>query len=198
MVIRSSLTAIFLAAAIPAVGQALDPASGRLTAFVCESLPSPLRVEIESPEGSSRTDSLKRVLIRALAARHAVVAPGAPLRLSLYVGSVREAEVRKGRDLGEFSRGNASDERTRFRINLWSNKRDSVIGGRRHEILTAAVDELHVEITLDDQSDGRCIWQGEAVHRLDGRDEQSVAEQIIPKLIERLGQSASAEPIALE
>ncbi len=198
MIIRSSLTALFLAAVFPAAGQALDPASGRLTAFVCESLPSPLRIQIESPEGSQRTDRLKRILVRALAARHVVVAPGAPLRLSLYVGSVREPEVRKGRDLGQFSRGNASDERTQFRINLWSNRRDSVIGGRRDEVLAAAVDELHVEITLDDLSDGRCILQGEAVHRLDGRDEQSVAEHIIPKLIERLGQSASAEPIELE
>ena len=128
----------------------------------------------------------------------AVVTPDAPLRLSLYVDAIREPEIRKGRDLGQFSRGNASDQRTRFRINLWSNRRDSVIGGRRDRVLAPAVDELHVEITLDSRSDGRCVWQGEAVHRLDGRDEQLAAEQLIPLLIDRLGRSASAEPIELE
>jgi len=111
---------------------------------------------------------------------------------------VREPEIRKGRDLGQFSRGNASDQRTRFRINLWSNRQDSVIGGRRDEVLASSVDELHVEITLDDRSDGQCIWQGEAVHRLDGRDELAAAERIIPLLIDRLGRTARAEPVQLD
>ncbi len=198
MVNRLTLAAVFFAAAVPAAGQPVAEQAGRVTAFACESLPSPLRVDVEVPDASPQAGRLRRALVRSLGARQAVVSPGAPLRLSLYVGSVREPEIRKGRDLGQFSRGNASDQRTRFRINLWSNRRDSVLGGRRDQVLAAAVDELHVEITLDNRSDGRCVWQGEAVHRLDGRDELAAAEQLIPLLIDRLGRSASAEPIELE
>ena len=198
MVNRLILASFLLAVAVPAAGQATGGPAGQVTAFACEALPSPLRVEVEAADGSPQSDRLRRVVVRSLAARRAVVAPGAPLRLSLYVDSRREAAIRKGRDLGQFSRGNASDERTRFRINLWSNRRDSVIGGRRDRVLAPAVDELRVEITLDSLSDGRCVWQGEAVLSLDGRDEQLAAEQLIPLLIDRLGRSASAEPIELE
>lgn len=198
MLDRLILASIVLAVAVPAAGQAPSVATARVTAFACAKLPSPLRIEVEAADGSPYADRLKRVLVRSLAARQAIVTPGAPLRLSLYVGLVREPEIRKGRDLGQFSRGNASDQRTRFRINLWSNRRDSVIGGRRDEVLASSVDELHVEITLDDRSDGQCIWQGEAVHRLDGRDELAAAERIIPLLIDRLGRTARAEPVQLD
>ncbi len=198
MVDRLILASLFLAVAVPAAGQATGESAGQVTAFACEALPSPLRVEVEAADGSPQSDRLRRVVVRSLAARQAVVTPGAPLRLSLYVDSRREAAIRKGRDLGQFSRGNSNDERTQFRINLWSNRRDSVIGGRRDRVLAPAVDELRVEITLDSLSDGRCVWQGEAVHSLDGRDEQLAAEQLIPLLIDRLGRSASAEPIELE
>ncbi len=198
MVNRLILASFFLAVAVPAAGQATGGPAGRVTAFACDALPSPLRVEVEATDESPQADRLRRVVVRSLGARGAVVTPDAPLRLSLYVDSIREPEIRKGRDLGQFSRGNASDQRTRFRINLWSNRRDSVLGGRRDQVLAVAVDELHVEITLDNRSVGRCVWQGEAVHRLDGRDELAAAELLIPLLIERLGRSASAEPIELD
>jgi hypothetical protein len=198
MLDRLILAAIVVAVAVPAAGQAPSGATGRVTAFACAPLPSPLRIVLEVSDGSPYADRLKRVLVRALAARDAIVTPGAPLRLSLYVGAVREPEIRKGRDLGRFSRGNSSDQRTQFRINLWSNQRDSVIGGRRDKVLASAVDELHVEITLDDRSDGQCVWQGEVVHRLEGGDELAAAERIIPLLIDRLGRSARAELIELD
>ncbi len=198
MLERLILASFVLAVALPAAGQAPSGATGSVTAFACTPLPSPLRIEVEASDGSPYGDRLKRVLVRSLAARNAIVMPGAPLRLSLYVGAVREPEIRKGRDLGRFSRGNASGLRTQFRINLWSNQRDSVIGGRRDQVLASAVDELHVEITLDDRSDGQCVWQGEAVHKLEGRDELAAAERIIPLLIERLGRSARAELIELD
>ncbi len=199
MVNRLIVAAVIVAAAAaPAAAQATDEPAGRVTAFACESLPSPLKIDIEVPDASAQADRLRRVLVRSLAARRAIVTPGAPFRLNLYVGLVREPEIRKGRDLGRFSRGNANDERTQFRINLWSNRRDSIFGGRRDELLSVAVDKVHVEITLDSRADGRCVWQGEAVYRLDGRDEWAAAEQIIPMLVDRLGRSARAEPIELD
>ncbi len=194
------LAVVFVALAFPALGQTSNEAGGRVTAFVCEALPSPLKVEIEieTLEDSPRSARLRRALLKSLAARDAVVVSGAPLRLSLYVSPTREAETRRERDLARISRGNASDKRTEFHINLWSNRRDSVLGGRREEVLSSAVDELQVEIILDSKSSGQCVWQGEAVHVLGGRDELVVAEKIIPLLMQRLGRSARAEPIELD
>lgn len=195
---RLSLAVVLIAGAGSAVAQAPAVADGHVSAFACQALPSPLQVELEAGDGRPGSERLRAALLRALSRRHVTVAPGARFRLGLYVDAVREAETHKGRDLGRFSRGNASDKRTQFRINLWSNRRDSVIGGRRDEVLHAAVDELHVEITLDDRSDGQCVWQGKAVHNLDGHDELDSAERMIPLLVQRLGRSAGAEPIRID
>ncbi len=197
MINRLILAAALLAAAVPAAGQAKDEAVGRVTAFACESLPSPLNIEVETSDGSPQADRLRRVLVRSLLARQAVVSPGAPLRLSLYVESVRAPEIRKGRDLDKVGSGNDVDDPIRIRIDIWSNRRNSVIGGLRDQVLTA-VDELRIEITLDSRTNGRCVWQGKAVFKLGGRDEIATAETIIPLLVERLGRSARAEPFDLD
>ncbi len=184
MVNRLILASIFFAVAGPAVGQTAGEAPGRVTAFACESLPSPLRVDVEVSDEPLQADRLRRILVRSLAAHQTIVTPGATLRLSLYVDLVRQAET--------------PDPKTRFRVILWSNRRDSLFGGQRDEPNIARVNELRVEITLDNLTDGHCVWQGKAVHGLDGREEQATAEQMIPLLVERLGRSARAEQIELD
>ncbi len=183
MVNRLILASIFFAAAGPAAGQATIEAPGQVTSFVCESLPSPLRVDVEVSDEPLQADRLRRILVRSLAAHQAVVTPGAPLQLSLYVDLVRQAETH--------------DPKTKFRVPLWSNRRDSLFGGQRYELDAAQVNEIRVEITLDNLTKGHCVWQGKAMHSLDGRDEQATAEQMIPLLVDRLGRSAKAEPIEL-
>ncbi len=184
MVNRLILASVFFAAAGPAAGQATIKATGHVTAFACESLPSPLRVDVEVSDERLQADRLRRVLVRSLAAHQAIVTPGAPLQLNLYIDLVRWTEKH--------------DPKTRFRVTLWSNRRDSVFGGQSDELDRARINELHVEITLDNVTDGHCVWQGEAVHGLHGRDEQVTAEQMIALLIDRLGRSVQAEPIELD
>jgi hypothetical protein len=194
MVNRLLLAAVILTVAVPAVGQGTDRPAGRVTAFACELLPSPLNIQIETSDGSARSDRLRRVLVRSLAARQAVVSSGAPLKLSLYVELVREPETSNGSDLERLSRDDDNDENIQIRIDLWSNRRNSVIGGRRDLNPAAEVEKLRIEITLDSRTTGQCVWQGNAEYRLDGRDEIATAEKIIPFLVQRLGRSAKAEP----
>ncbi len=197
MIKRMILAAGLLAAAIPAAGQTTDSAAGRVTAFACVPLPSPLSIEVETAVGSPQADRLRRVLVRSLVTRHAVVSTGAPLRLSLYVGSTDHSGVGKRRDLGQFDGSDEDDGNIWIRVDIWSNRRDSVIGGRRDRRF-AVVDELHIEITLDSRANGQCVWQGKVVFRLDGRDEIATAEKLIPILVDWLGRSARAEPFELD
>ena len=174
MVKRLILAAVLLAAAAPAAGQATDDAAGHVTAFACVPLPSPLKVEIETSDGSPQADRLRRALVRSLATRKAVVSPGAPLRLSLYVGSEGHSQIGKGRDLGQFDGSDEDDGNIWIRVDIWSNRRDSVIGGRRNRGF-AVVDQLHIEITLDSRANGQCVWQGKAVFKLDCGKTDSLA-----------------------
>ena len=183
MVNRLILASIFVIAAGPAAGQVTGESTGRVTAFACESLPSPLRVGVEVSDEPLQADRLRRILVRSLGAHQAIVTPGAPFQLNLYINLVRQTETH--------------DPKTKFRIPLWSNRRDSLFGGQRYELDAAQVNEIRVEITVDNLTNSHCVWQGEAVPGLDDRDEQATAEQMIPLLVDRLGRSARAEPFAL-
>jgi hypothetical protein len=190
------LSAALLAIATPSQAAATRP--GSLTAFACGKLPSPLSLEVDAQDDSRQSRELKDALIKALTGRNARIAANAPLKISLHVETLREGTRRKGRDLGEFSRGNRSNERTKFRMNLWSNRKDSVIGGRKDTILSHGLNELHVAIEIHDKSNGQCVWQGEVRLDLDGQDEFSTARRIIPLLAETLGKTIRAEPLQLD
>ena len=192
---------ILLSAALVGVGtpsQAADTAPGSLTAFACGKLPSPLSVEVDAQDDSQQSRQLKNALIKALTDRKAHIAANAPLKVSLHVETLREGTRRKGRDLGEFKSGNRKDDRTKFRMNLWSNRKDSVMGGRKDAILSQGLNELHVAIEIHDKSNGQCVWQGEARLNLDGQDEFSTARQIIPLLAKSLGKTIRARPLDLD
>ncbi len=192
--------AILLSATLAASAMsslAADARPGVLTAFACGKIPSPLSVEVDAQDDSRQARQLKNTLIKALIDRQARIAGDAPMKISLYMETVREGAKYKGRDLGEFSRGNRTDERTKFRMNLWSNRKDSVIGGRKDARLTRGLDELHVAIEIHDKSNGQCVWQGQAKFNLDGRDEFAAASRIIPLLTEYMGKTVRSAPIEL-
>jgi len=72
-------------------------------------------------------------------------------------------------------------------MNLWSNKRDSLIGGRKAGVVEGTADDVRVEITINDKSDGKCVWRGESVHSSAGEDQWSVAEKSVLQLIDMIG-----------
>lgn len=190
------LNATLMASAMSS--HAADAQPGSLTAFACGKLPSPLSVEIDAQDDSRQALQLKNALIKALTDRQARIADNAPLKISLHVETVREGARYKGRDLGEFSSGNRADDRTKFRMNLWSNRKDSVIGGRKDALLSRGLDELHVAIEIHDKSNGRCVWQGQARLDLDGQDEYATARRIIPILTNNLGKTIRSAPLELD
>ena len=83
-------------------------------------------------------------------------------------------------------------------MNLWSNRKDSVIGGRKDTVLSRGLNELHVAIEIHDKSNGQCMWQGQAKLDLDGQDEFSTTRRIIPLLVAVLGKTVRAEPLKLD
>ena len=191
------LTALLIFVTVPSIGQETKEAAGHVTAFACVPLPSPLIVEVETFDESSHSDRLRQILLHSLTAQQAVISSDAPLRLTLHVGSVNQSVVGNMHSLNRLDDGEGFEERIWIRVDLWSNRRNSVIGGRRYQNADFA-DEIKIEITLDSQINGQCIWQGVVVFRLDGRDETVTAGKLIPLLVDRLGRTARAEPIKLD
>jgi hypothetical protein len=173
-----------------------EEGDGSLTAIACGRLEAPYRFEVALDDDGPAFERLDGAMRSALAARRVEVVADAPLRLSLHVDTVRSVPRIRRPDMGRFRQH--ADRGTEIEINLWSNQHDSLLGGRRENALRAAIDELRVEIAISDKSNGRCIWHGEAVVDLDGRDPDRSAAAVIPLLVARLGETVRAEPISLD
>lgn len=160
-------------------------AQGILSGYACGSMPATYTVDVEVSDDSPQMLKIRDSVIGALKRRSAQVSGSAQLVLIIDVYTVREGAIRKKRDLGSVNDG--SSEQIRARMNLWSNKRDSVIGGRRDGIIKGALDEVRVEISINDKSNGKCVWRGDAQYGSAGEDQWEIAEKTTVQLIGSVG-----------
>ena len=173
-----------------------DPpeSAGTLAAFACAPLPAAPRLAVEAQEDSPAFRHLKEVFVAGLRRQQATIGETARLRASLYVEAERENNAslpaRPAHPVREIT---PATRRAFFEI--WSNRRDSILGGRRPRSLS--VDEVRVSILVHDSTNGQCIWQGEAIHPIGDRDEMDVAERLVTALIRHLGQSVKATSVTL-
>ncbi len=182
---------------------AADPPEGYVTAFVCEKLAMPLKVTSRIQDNTDENVRLYGLLVKGLAKNNIKIEPAAGLTMSFDVERVREAAKRKAGDLIDVRVG--KDEKhigqegfAKVHMNIWSNARDSVIGGRRKTLESRLVDRLRISIAINSKSDGRCLWRGEVVQNLDGRDAGRAADRMIPFLADAVGKSMSRKPINID
>ncbi len=190
-----------LAPSLPALPA--DTPAGYLTAFVCEPLAKPLRVSATILDNTDENIRLHGLLLKRLADNHVTVGPDAALTMSFDVQRVREAGRRKPGDMidvrvGEDEERIGQEGFARVHMNIWSNARDSVLGGRRDTLVSAHVDRLHISVTINSKADGRCVWRGEVVQNLDGRDPGRAADLMIPILADSVGSAVSQKPIDID
>jgi len=77
-------------------------------------------------------------------------------------------------------------------MNLWSSTRDSVLGGHTGAEPVTLERLLRLELELRD-ADGKVAWTGRAETTARGADPWRIYRQMLPRLVDRLGQSADTE-----
>jgi hypothetical protein len=186
-----------LAIAVLALFCAVQPvaAQGLLTSFSCEDIREPLSVRIDLLDDAPPMLKLRESIVAALGKRGITIASDAPYVLSFEAEAIRRALRRKGRDLGSIT--DSTDEEMKARINVWSNREDSIIGGRKDSVVSEAIDEMRVIVSIHRVSDGKCVWRGEAVHDTEGREQWSVADSMAPVLVEAIGRESTKRPFDL-
>jgi hypothetical protein len=196
MIIRR-VTAAFalLVASAPLAAEPSGP-NGTLRSIACGKLDGRHHFELMLQDDSPTYIRVGRTLAAELQSKRAEVSSAAPLRLSLSIDTVHTSPRHRRPDLGRFSHD--TDRGTRVQLNVWSNQHDSLIGGRRETVPRQATDEIRVEIAINDKANGRCVWQGEAVVDLDGRDADEVAATVIPLLVAHIGETVRGEAITVD
>jgi len=195
VVMRAYRVFALLTGALAVLSSQPAAAEGYVKGFVCSDMPKPLDVQVELLDDAEPMLELRKALLAALEKRNARVSGGARLLLTLEAEASHQDVRRKGRDLFEIY--DSTDEDTRFRMNLWSNRRDSVLGGRKDVVDRQGSDEIRVSITINDKTNGRCMWRGEAVHDTAGRDQWDVAEKLLPYVVEAIGRTVAHRVIEI-
>ncbi len=200
----SAPLAIFMLAMVPSLpALPAEAPDGYVTAFVCEKLTTPLHVASRIQDNTDENIRLHRLLVKRLARNGITEGADAPLTLSFDVQRVREAARRKPGDMvsvrvGEDEERIGQEGFAKVHMNIWSNTQDSVLGGRRNTLESALIDRLRISIRINSKADGRCLWRGEVVQNLDGRDPARTADQMVPILADSVGKALSQKPIDID
>lgn len=194
----------------PAAAQVVPPPpEGRVNAIRCGELPASVVLEVVLLDNADENLPVKDGFVAGLERRGVRVAPGAPLVLTLGIETVREAARVKPPDLVDVRVGQANQDAARsrrdtgvgdqgtanVRANIWSNQRDSVLGGRRHVVEGQMIDQVKLSASLNRRDDGRCLWQGDAVQELNGADAAPAARSLAPYLAAAFGKSIANRPL---
>ncbi len=193
-----------LGAALPVVAQeAGEPVASRMNAFACGTLPSPLKVDVQVLDNAASYLRFQERFVEALRAAGGDSVDGAAIILTLDVQTEREFQRREGGELMELRAGQENTDIGQegdvfFRGNIWSSTSDSVLGGRKRDLGRLALNQLRVSATANRRDDGRCLWQGEVLHHLNGEDADVAAIRIMPILAEAMGKTVRNRPVDLD
>jgi len=197
------LAVLLLVCAQPVNAQeAAAPADTRLNAFACEALPAPLRVDVEVLDNAERDLRFRDGFVARLRSAGVEVADNASLIMTLELRKVVEFERREGGELFELRAGQENEDIGRegdlfMRGNVWSNRSDSVLGGRKRDPGQLSVDQLQITASVNRRDDGRCLWRGEVQHELDGEDADDAMQRLLPLLADALGKTVRDQPVKL-
>ena len=111
--------------------------------------------------------------------------------LDLYYSMAETAvEIRgQGPSLGRIDvRTVNRDARAQLLVNLWSNKQDSILGGRRSEGGLQVSNVFIVTLELNRQDNGRCVWRGEGAVALGPVAAADIADRLTRAVATKIGQ----------
>jgi hypothetical protein len=178
-----------LAESVPAaIADDSEPLPGRTYASAYGPVPSNQPIAVKPWDNSAANLRVKSTFTDALSKRGVrLTDTGTPLLLNFDTEVESLASPNYGPSLGQ-AQGRNWD--SRVRMNLWSNKQDSVLAGRRSDDPAIRTTRYTLRATLDDQRSGQRLWQGEASYTGAPSDEANAFVAMVPVLVESFGQNA--------
>ncbi len=169
-------------------------ASGVLVAFACGTMTKQAPIEVEALDDTAAQIALRDAIAGDLKRHGYTIAGNARLRLTFEGGISRERREDGRHTIGELQSNN---DDTTFRLNMWSSRSDSVLGGIKDFVPENDPNRYRLVIFVHDRSNGQCLWQGEARHTVIDHDPAATARKLVPVLLGDLGKTVKATPFSL-
>jgi hypothetical protein len=169
---------------------------GQIVAFACGTVPERARIDVQTFDDAPAEAALREAIARELGRKGYTVAVDAPLRLTFDGGIERALDARREARLGELQKSN---NEVTMRLNMWSSSGDSVLGGVKRAGPSGSDPSVYrLLVFVHDKANGRCLWQGEAAHPVEGQNEDVTARRLVPVALRRLGQTVQPTPFAFD
>lgn len=165
-----------------------------VSALVLRDIPAPTVLAVEPRDDTDVNLQIARQFEAELKARGIRVDRNAPLAIRFTSGSETALSRGRGGSLGEARVEN--DVESRVILNLWSNSKDSVVGGRVDPAGGIVDSRFRLRATLDDRRNGERLWQGDAVVAQQGRDEPlALSQPMVSALVPLIGKTQQDAPL---
>jgi hypothetical protein len=173
-------------------------ADATISTLECEPLTKNASIQLNPADDSDLYLSVKKAVRDAVEQSGHPVAEKAPLEL-YYSLAETAVEVREaGPSLGHLEVRTVNREvRSQLLVNIWSNKQDSLIGGRRTESGVRVSNVLIATFELNRLDNGRCVWRGEGAVELGAVTAQDVARSLATAVASRIGQAIDGTRLPL-
>lgn len=190
--ISSAGLGLFLSMAVAAAAMAGEAV---VKTVVCESFPEDAAIVLEPVDDSPLNLEIGEEL--AMALRHAGyrIADAAGLELRY---KATEKALRAGfqdRSLGRLKIGGG--EGVSLKLNIWSNRKDSILGGRQRRQPRLFETHLILTMQLDRHVNGACVWRGEAGASLVGWQHSELASRPTRALADAFGKDVRLQRVEL-
>ena len=174
-------------------------AEATLSTLICDPLAKNAVVQLTPADDSDLYLAVKDGVRRAVEHAGHPVREKAPLEL-YYALNETAVEIREeGQTLGKVDvRTVNSQVRSQLLVNVWSNKQDSLLGGRRTGSGIRVSNVLIATFELNRQDNGRCVWRGEGAVELGADTAQDVAPGLADAVATRIGQGIDRERLPLK
>lgn len=177
----------------PLAAQAPDDALGRVSTNALGDVATGQTVLIDVLDDTELNLRLRDIIAQSLE-QHGFE-PAAAGRYTLVFQTQEIHNLSGDGGIGELSV--STREGIRMHMNLWSSTRDSLLANRSQNA-TDSVRLLHLDMTLRDRNDGKVVWQGQSFAEARGADRFMVFRQMVPQLVERIGETHDIETFPID
>jgi hypothetical protein len=191
---RLRLPFIVAAAVLASTSIASEPiGQATLNAVAYEPMPAETAIEVQVQDDSDENLAVRAQLLAELESRGFTVTVGAPLLLSIETGD----SVGAWRSPGRTDRIRMMDDRGRlFPQGELDVTRQLQVPLPRTTIVTPA--QYRIGLTLDQRKTGVRIWEGWTIADLSQGEPSALAQGMVTKLADTIGQTVREQPFELQ
>jgi len=163
---------------------------GMMNSISFRKIPSDARLQVQALDNSDSNLALQKEFERVLQERGYRISESAPLILTFETrGEVGAWTTTDRRHVLSFESNGGRDggENAKARLNVFNSRSGGLLNRGQGGTTIATPSSYRIDVSVEDRSTGKRLWQGWSVAKLGAGDGQTLTTKMIPTLVEGIG-----------